>query len=64
MLPRALVAASLLEKSPNTADQLRSSIACAGFVSCIRLILMQAPLWGGLPLGGEYTRRDCSEEEE
>jgi hypothetical protein len=39
-------------------------IACAGFVSCIRLILIQAPLWWGLPLGGEYTRRDWSEEEE
>ena len=25
------------EKSLNTADKLRSSIACAGFVSCIRL---------------------------
>jgi len=25
-------------QGPNTADQLRSSVACAGFVSCIRLL--------------------------
>ena len=28
---------SRYECPPNTADQLRSSVACAGFVSCIRL---------------------------
>ena len=34
---------SLVRCPSNTADQLRSSVACAGFVSCIRLFYGTVP---------------------